>query len=489
MSSCDVVVVGGGGSGLAAAITAAEAGCSVTLLEKGDKLGGSTGWSIGSITAAGTPDQRRAGVQDNWQEHLADMPAWAGEQAARDNMALCEVLTRHAADAVAWLRDSGVEFVGVFEEPPHRKPRMHNVLPNSGAYIYHLSRRAQRAGVRCRLSTHAERLLQGADGRVTGVEVRTPQGQLEPVTARAVVLAGGDFNASRAFKIEFGNEDQIDIPPINKLSTGDCQRMGRAAGGVVVNGDIALNDPRFRFLPPARQPWFLSLPPVRPITSVMRWAMHHLPPRLVRPFVMRFVTTALAPEPHLLKLGAALVNGSGETFLRPGEKIGYGIARQPGNAAYLFMDHERLDLFSRWPNFVSTAPGVAYAYIDDYERSRPDLCTRADDLATLARRSGLPAAALEATAEAMGFRRGPYLLLGPIQAVTVLADGGLAVNDRLEALDTKGEPIPGLYAAGSAGQGGLLLKGHGHHLAWAFVSGRLAGLSAATHAGSAATGS
>ncbi|CAO3357843.1 Fumarate reductase flavoprotein subunit (EC 1.3.99.1) [Azospirillum palustre] len=42
-----------------------------------------------------------------------------------------------------------------------------------------------------------------------------------------------------------------------------------------------------------------------------------------------------------------------------------------------------------------------------------------------------------------------------------------------------GQAIPGLYTVGSVGQGGLLLEGHGHHLAWAFTSGRLAGMHAA----------
>ncbi|WP_255481773.1 FAD-dependent oxidoreductase [Ramlibacter pinisoli] len=478
MKQCDVLVVGGGGSGLAAAITAAEEGRSVVLLEKGEKLGGTTGWSIGSITAAGTPDQRAAGVDDSWQDHLADMPAWAGDLAHRDNMALCEVLTRHAADAVAWLRESGVEFIGVFEEPPHRRPRMHNVLPNSGSYIYHLSRRAQRAGVQVQLGTRAEKLLQGPDGRIVGVQACGPDGASHAIGARCVVLAGGDFNASREFKIEFGNQDQVDIPAVNRLATGDCQRMARDVGAVIVNGDIALNDPRFRFAPPARLPWFLSLPPVRPITTLMRWAMRTMPPALARPFVMSFVTTALAPEAHLLKLGAALVNRAGEAFLGDGEKIGFGIARQPGNAAWLFMDGERLQLFSRWPNFISTAPSVAYAYVDDYQRNRPDLCARAPDLEALAARSGMPLPGLQATATAAGFRDGPFLLLGPIHAVTVLADGGLAVTPQLEVLDAGGHPVPGLYAAGSTGQGGLLLKGHGHHLAWAFVSGRLAGRNA-----------
>jgi len=204
-----------------------------------------------------------------------------------------------------------------------------------------------------------------------------------------------------------------------------------------------------------------------------------LPPRLARPFIMSFVTAAVAPEAHLLKLGAVLVNKNGETFLREGEKIGHGIARQRDNAAWLFMDGPRLQLCSHWPNFVSTAPGVAYAYIDDYERNRPDLCTRGKEVRTLAVRNNMPVEALQQAAQSAGFESGPYLLLGPIHAVTVIADGGLAVSPRLEVLDAADAPIPGLYAAGSAGQGGLLLKGHGHHLAWAFVSGRIAGRLAA----------
>ncbi|MBS0244808.1 MAG: FAD-dependent oxidoreductase, partial [Proteobacteria bacterium] len=60
----DVVVVGGGGSGLAAAISAAKLGRSVIVLEKASSLGGSTAWSVGSVSANGTPHQRRAGVKD-----------------------------------------------------------------------------------------------------------------------------------------------------------------------------------------------------------------------------------------------------------------------------------------------------------------------------------------------------------------------------------------------------------------------------------------
>jgi len=66
------------------------------------------------------------------------------------------------------------------------------------------------------------------------------------------------------------------------------------------------------------------------------------------------------------------------------------------------------------------------------------------------------------------------------RAVFVHAEGGLAVDTEHCVLGKDDKPIEGLYAAGSTGQGGLLLKGHGHHLGWAFASGRRAGRNAAT---------
>lgn len=80
--------------------------------------------------------------------------------------------------------------------------------------------------------------------------------------------------------------------------------------------------------------------------------------------------------------------------------------------------------------------------------------------------------------EALG--PGPYYALGPVKLYINFTDGGLAVNECMQVLGADAQPIGGLYAAGSTGQGGLLLKGHGHHLGWAFTSGRLAGRFAAT---------
>jgi fumarate reductase flavoprotein subunit len=81
----------------------------------------------------------------------------------------------------------------------------------------------------------------------------------------------------------------------------------------------------------------------------------------------------------------------------------------------------------------------------------------------------------------------PFIALGPVRSVFVHNEGGLAVDREHRVLGAHGQPIPGLYAAGATGQGGLLLKGHGHHLAWAFVSGRRAGRFAAERAATTAT--
>ena len=290
----DVVVVGGGGAGLAAAIEARERGASVLLLEKNDKLGGSTAWSIGSVSATQTPHQRAKGIADNPQDHWADMPGFAGDLADRDNAELRRVLCDEIPDTFQWLLDSGVRFMGPMPEPPHRQPRMHNVLPNSHAFIYHLGRRARRAGVEVRTDTVVTRLLQQG-GRVAGVDVS---------------------------------------------SGGQPQRF-LARGGVVLAGKLSM-------------------------------------------------------DPAALEQSVA-------------------------------------------------------------------------------------------SASVRALQHGPFIALGPVRSAFVHSEGGLAVDSQHRVLGAAGEAIEGLYAAGSTGQGGLLLKGHGHHLAWAFVSGRRAGRNAAASAGSIAT--
>ncbi|NBT79780.1 MAG: FAD-dependent oxidoreductase, partial [Betaproteobacteria bacterium] len=268
----DVIVVGGGGAGLAAAIEAAESGARTVLLEKNQSLGGTTAWSIGSITATQTPHQRRKGITDEPLHHWEDMPGFAGDLAPRDNAALRRVLCDAMPETFQWLLDSGICFYGPMPEPPHRQPRMHNVLPNSRAFIYHLERRARRAGVDIRLGVRVASLDISGD-RVRGVVLEPAVGTARlTLHARGdVVLAAGDFTSDPALKHRFMGPREANVDAVNATATGDGQRMAEALGGTILNGDLALG-PEIRFIAPAQENFLRRLPPWRWLALGMQWA-------------------------------------------------------------------------------------------------------------------------------------------------------------------------------------------------------------------------
>jgi succinate dehydrogenase/fumarate reductase flavoprotein subunit len=481
----DVVVVGGGGSGLAAAIEARAQGRDVVLLEKNPELGGSTAWSVGSVTASGTPHQARKGIEDSAQDHWRDMAGFNGDLDARDNPGLRRVLADAMPETFRWLLKHGVRFYGPMPEPPHSKPRMHNVLPNSRAFITHLEKAARRAGVTIQCGVRASALVVEQD-RVVAIDCETADGPKRFGARGGIVLATGDFTSDPELKAQFMGPQEAKIDGVNVTATGDGQKLALALGARIINGDLALG-PELRFVPPQRRNILLSLPPWRVLANIMAWSLEKMPSALLRPFVMSFVTTALAPSPDLFAEGALLINKRGERFADELDEPAYAVPDQPGKVGYILLDKRMAELFSGWPHFISTAPGVAYAYVDDYRRNRADIFTQSPTLDGLAEKLSMPAAALDQTLRAhnasAGNRpklgNGPYVALGPVRAVFVHAEGGLAVDHEHRVLGEGDHPIAGLYAAGSTGQGGLLLKGHGHHLGWAFASGRRAGRNAA----------
>lgn len=483
-ASCDVLVIGGGGAGLAAAIEAKSCGASVILLEKNPELGGTTAWSIGSFTATQTPHQFAAGIVDDGPDaHFADMPKFSGPHADRDNPALRRLFVDHANETLRWLMSMGVEFFGPMPEPPHSKARMHNVLPNSKAYIHRLGRHARKIGIDIRCGMRASRFLLD-DGRVCGVAADGPGGPVE-IEARQTVLASGDYAASETLKAKYISDEISRVDAMNPTATGDGHEMAFPLGARVINGDV-LSGPNLRFVPPPKESLDRRLPPSRILTKLMKIALQYAPSRILRPFVLRFTTTSMAPELDLFAKGALLVNKTGERIDAPPPKLGLRTAEQPDKIGYVVMDAKLAKLFSSWPNFIATAPGVAYAYFDDFRKTRPDIFFKADSLDELARKTGMDAKALRASVDAHNgagpqnrLETGPFYAMGPAKSYIVLTDGGLAVNERLQLLGEGDRPIPGLWAAGSAGQGGLMLKGHGHHIGWAFTSGRIAGRSAA----------
>jgi succinate dehydrogenase/fumarate reductase flavoprotein subunit len=485
-NACDVLVVGGGGAGLAAAIEARSMGASTILVEKNPELGGTTAWSIGSFTATGTPQQKKAGIVDSTDAHFADMPKFAGPDADRDNPELRRLFVDNANDTLRWLMSMGVEFFGPMPEPPHTKPRMHNVLPNSRAYIRLLGAHAKKIDVDIRCGFRATRFLLDGD-RVTGVAGDGPDGSVN-ITARSVVLASGDYAANADLKAKYISEAVSRVDAMNPTATGDGHEMAFPLGARVLNGNM-LSGPNLRFIPPPRETIDRRLPPSRFITRIMKLALTHLPAKLLNPFVLRFTTTSMAPELDLFRSGALLVNKLGAQIDAPPPQLGLRIAEQPDKMGYVIMDASLARKYSAWPDFIATAPGVAYAYFDDFRRTRPDIFHKADNIAGLAKILGMDSGTLENAIVAHNtgdipnkLATPPFYALGPAKSYIVLTDGGLAVNGDLELLGHGDKPVPGLWAAGSAGQGGLILKGHGHHIGWAFTSGRIAGRKAAAAA-------
>lgn len=209
--------------------------------------------------------------------------------------------------------------------------------------------------------------------------------------------------------------------------------------------------------------------------------MRNMAGRVLRPLLMKFLTTVLAPSKSLFAEGALLVDRSGRA-VETGDNSDPAVTciGTPRNAGFIILDAEVCSKFERWPNYISTAPGIAYAYLNDYVKNRKDICRVAESVESLARAIGVDADALR---DAILSRRhramGPFCALGPVESAFVHSEGGLSVDTSHRVMDKLSRPIEGLYASGSTGQGGLLLRGHGHHLAWAFVSGRRAGRNAA----------
>lgn len=494
----DVIVVGGGGSGLAAAVSAAEHGADVLLLEKQLALGGTTGIAVGSFTANQTRLQNRNGIEDSPEAHNEDAGLFpASDIEARNNDELRRFFLGHAADTLHWLMDMGLSFHGPNPEPPNRVPRMHNVVPGAKAYVATLHARLIKLGGTVRVNSAVQRLLQNDDGAVTGVAVRVSAGksnqqhkvdenEIHFLAKRGVVLAAGDYANCPDTIARFKGDRYASVEGINPDADGDGHRLAEAAGAKLLNMDVTYG-PEIRFVPPPGKTFQQLLPTSGLSARIMGHLLPFVPQFLMNPMIRRLLVTWQHPENSLFDDGAILINREGRRFcdetLWPEREI--GVAAQPDKECFILLDHSLAERYSQWPNFISTAPKIAYAYVADYLRLRPDVAIQAASLDTIAQRRGIPQESLRKTVAETNQERlenncpqldgQQWTLLGPAKAYFTTTEGGAAINQQFQALDESGNPIPGLYAVGQTGLGGQILWGHGLHIAWAMTSGRLVG--------------
>jgi fumarate reductase flavoprotein subunit len=455
---CDVLVIGGGGAGMAAAIEAADAGASVIVLEAGKRPGGSTALSGGVVYAAGSSVQRQAGVQDDAERmfrYYMTCNRWALEPC------LIRHLCEQSAPLVEWLIGLGVVFPieGLYVSGVEDTPRGHHAKGSGAVLFEHLLGAAASGGAAIHSNVRVSSLLI-ENGRVAGA---TAQGSA--LRSRAVVLAAGGYGADRALLAELnpavaGEPGRWSFYFGSQTSCGDGILMGRAAGAAIEGaGHLLVN----------ASPGFSA-----------DVADFH-PPWLV------------------------FVNRDGERFMDetwPYCIAGHRIEDQPGRLCFAIFDEPaRAASPSRHP-FADKLGVGDYAYAGDQllQEARKGRVLTAQTLQALAAQAGIEAAALAATVAAYNAdvsagadRR--YLKQGklrpiatpPFYAVEIHAasfgatSAGLRIDAGARVLRQDRTVIPGLYAAGETAGGvlGERYVGGGNYLSNALIFGRIAGRAAA----------
>ena len=196
----DVLVVGSGFAGLAAAIEALEAGSGVVLIDKMPVYGGNSSLNGGDMAAVGTPLQKAAGIEDSFDLMENDMLV-AGKR--YNHVDRVRAVVENSANAVEWCESLGVEFTKLNFHGGHSVPRTNTTANATGGDIIKAQvARLEELGGSVTLKTKLERLIEDESGRIVGAEVRSgydnaksDSGTSKFVKARqGVVLASGGFS-------------------------------------------------------------------------------------------------------------------------------------------------------------------------------------------------------------------------------------------------------------------------------------------------------
>lgn len=475
----DLIVIGAGGAGLAAAATAAEAGCSVLILEAEDRIGGSTALSDGVFNAAGTSVQRTLGLEDSpeaYFEYYMTLNAW------RQPAALIRSFCENATPTLEWLYSLGVEcparhvhkvagavypcaagMPGLYASGVEWPPRGHVPVGGGQAYIDVLSQRCGALGVEIVLCTRVQQLLI-EDRVVVGVEV---EGQA--VRSRAVALTCGGIAHDagllrRYFPDAYSGTDGTHQPDTISAagSRGDAIRLGEQAGAHIDGTNCGLLGTMAYF----RRTPLKGFPGFQPTSLIY-----------VNKQGRRFAdeTAPYAVMPGLIKAQGNLV---------------WGIFDE---AARLRSDPSRGGYAQGWAaDFVLEAVAAG------------DIAS-ATTLEQLAAKCGIGADPLKASVLqynadlTVGTDRHFGRSLKDLHAISTppyyafeyrpcninLTGAGARINAFGQVLDECTRAINGLYAAGESGAGvlGERYVGGGNSIANALTMGRVVGQSVASHLG------
>ena len=489
----DVVVVGAGGAGMTAAITAAAEGKSVVILESQSMVGGNSVRATGGMNAGKTVYQdenefgESAGVEktlktaaekyadnetitalaktvsEQWAEYqknptgyfdsveLMELDTMIGGKGINDP-ALVETLCANSADAIDWLDEHGItlhnvsSFGGASVKRIHRPVNDEGKVVSVGSYMIPLlEENCKKAGVQILLNTTANEILTDANGAAVGVKATGSTGETVTVNAKAVVLTTGGFGANLDMVVKYKPELKGFMTTNAAGIQGQGIEMAEAIGAATVDMDqIQIH------------------PTVEANTAAL-------------------ITEGLRGD------GAVLINAEGKRFIDEvgtRDVVSAAEIAQTGSYSWLVVDQAMVDNSSVIQGYIKKGYTVTGATYEE-----------------LAKAMGVDEAALAETmnnwngyVEAKNdpdFGRTSFanpLNTAPYYAIKVTAGvhhtmGGLKINPNTEVLNENGEVIPGLFAAGevTGGVHGANRLG-GNAVADFTVFGRIAGQAASDYA-------
>ena len=489
----DVVVIGAGGAGMTAAMTAADAGQKVVIVESQAMVGGNSARATGGMNAAKTVYQdenefnEAAGVEKTLKtaaEKYADNETitalaktvseqWAAYQAnptgyfdsvelmELDTMiggkgvndpALVETLCENSADAIDWLDEHGItlhsvsSFGGASVKRIHRPVNAEGKTVSVGSYMIPLlEENCQKAGVQILLNTTATKILTDANGAAVGIEATGSTGETVTVNAKSVVLTSGGFGANLDMVVKYKPELKGFMTTNAAGIQGQGIEMATAIGADTVDMDqIQIH------------------PTVEANTAAL-------------------ITEGLRGD------GAVLINAEGQRFIDEvgtRDVVSAAEIAQTGSYSWLVVDQAMADASSVIQGYIKKGYTVTG---QTYEELGEAMGVDADAFAeTMDKWNSYVEAKNDPDFGRTSFAN--PLNTAPYYAIKVTAGvhhtmGGLKINTNTEVLKADGSVIPGLFAAGevTGGVHGANRLG-GNAVADFTVFGRIAGQSASDYA-------
>ena len=437
----DIVIIGAGGAGMTAAITAKQAGADVIILEKMPMVGGNTTKATGGMNAAETKFQAAEGIEDSVETFIKDTMTGGYEINDPD---LVGIMAGQSADAIDWLDSINAPLPKVSFSGGATNARIHAPEDGSavGNYLVNaFSTQLEELNVPIYMETRATEIIV-EDGVVTGVKAESDTADYT-IHAKAVILATGGFGANEELYTKYREGLKGFVTTNTPGATGDGLVMAEDIGAALVDIDqIQIH------------------PTVEQTTSIM-------------------VTEGVRGD------GAILINSQGKRFtneMGTRDVVSAAEIAQDGGYAYIIFDQNIRDNLKAIESYVKAGITVEGATIEELAgKIDVDPATLTETITTW--NEAVAAKSDKEFERATGMEHD--LSAAPYYAIKIAPGvhhtmGGVKINTSCEVISTEGEVIPGLFAAGEVTggvHGGNRIGGNA--VADIVVFGRIAGDSAA----------